>query len=203
MLDKNPQQILDNEFVEIKNEFSVRGPNLILCSKPFLKSEFVKRLVNFTTIPVVFLDFDLLYSGYIKSGMVKKNKNVSTFFSRRDTWDGDLKEVIKKISNETTLVLFDSLNGIYNMFDEIESARFINSTLMLLSSIARETKSMIVVTAIAIKNDEGEWVLSPSGRHLLESKKSAIYYLALSETSLILNLIDKNRDYSKSFEIKK
>lgn len=203
MLDKNPQHILDNEFVEIKNEFSVRGPNLILCSKPFLKSEFVIRLVNSMTIPVVFLDFDLLYSGYIKSGMVKKNKNVSTFFSRRDTWERDLKEVIKKISSQTTLVVFDSLNGIYNMFDEIESARFINSTIMLLSSIARETKSMIIVTAIALKNDEGELVLSPSGRHLLESKKSAIYYLAVSETRLVLNLIDKNRDYSKSFEIKK
>jgi len=203
VLDKNPQHILDNEFVEIKNEFSIRGPNIILCSNPFLKSEFVKRLANSTKFPVIFLDFDLLYTGYVKSGMIKKNENVHIFLSTRDTWEKDLKEIIEKISSETALVILDSLNGIYNMFDEIESARFINSTIMLLSSIARETNSMIVTTAIAIKNDEGKLVLSPSGRHLMESKKSAIYNLGLSETSLILNSIEKKHGSSKLFEIKK
>jgi hypothetical protein len=201
VLDKNPQHILDNNFEEIKNEFSIRGPNLILCTEPFVKSEFLKRLVNSMEFPVIFLDFDLLYAGYVKSGLIKKNENVSIFLSSRDTWERDLKEIIKKISSGTTLVILDSLNGIYNMFDELESARFINSAIMLLSSIARETKSMIVVTAMATKNDKGELILSPSGRHLMESKKSALYSLGLSETSLILDSIDKKQDRSKSFEI--
>jgi len=89
------------------------------------------------------------------------------------------------------------------MFDKLESARFVNATIMLLSSIARRTKSWILVTAMAIKNDDWEWILSPGGRHLLDAKKSGIYYLDLSETSLILNIIDKKQQDYKSIKIKK
>ncbi len=189
MLDKNPEQILDNDLTQIKNEFSEKSPSIILCSKPFLKSEFLIRLINSHTIPI--MDFDLLYSGYVISGMVKENKDVKVFRPSRTNWEKDLNEIIEKTSREKVLVILDSLNGVYSMFDELESARFINAVIMLLSSVARSTKSLIVVTAMAIKNDNAEWILSPSGRHLMDSKKSGMYYLGMSETSLILNSIDK------------
>ena len=203
MLDKNPKWILDNDLVQLKNEFSDKNPNIILCSKPFLKSEFLNRLIDSTTFPVIFLDFDLLYSGYIISGMIKKNENVKIFLSNRINFEKDLKEIIEKISKEKVLVILDSFNGVYNMFDELESARTINATIMLLSSVARHTKSLIVATAMAIKNDNGEWILSPSGRHLIDSKKSGMYNLDISEKSLVLNSIDKRLQNDKSFKIKK
>lgn len=203
MLDKNPNWILDNDLVQLKNEFSDKNPNIILCSKPFVKSEFLNRLIDSTTFPVIFLDFDLLYSGYVISGMIKKNENVKIIRSSRINLEKDLKEIIERISKEKVLVVLDSFNGIYNMFDELESARFINATIMLLSSVARHTKSLIVATAMVIKNDSGEWILSPSGRHLIDSKKSGMYGLEISQTSLILNSIDKRLEYEKSFEIKK
>ena len=191
MLDKNPKQLLNDNLTQIKNEFSETSPNIILFSKPFLKSEFLIRLINSNNFPVIFLDFDLLYSGFFNSGMIKKNDNVRIFQSSKINWEKDLKEIIKKISSEKVLVILDSLNGVYNMFDELESARFINAAIMLLSNVSRHTKSMIVVTAIAIKNDKGEWILSPWGRHLINSKKSGTYYLSMSETGLILTSIDK------------
>ena len=203
MLDKNPEQILDNDFTQINNEFLEKSPGIILCSKPFLKSEFLKRLIESQSIPIIFLDFDLLYSGYFISGMIKKNEGVKIFRPSRITWEKDLKEIIEKVSKEKVLVVLDSLNGIYNMFDELESARFINAAIMLLSSVARTTKSLILVTAMVIKNENEEWILSPGGRHLMDSKKSGMYYLGMSETSLILNSVDKKFQYSKSFEIKK
>lgn len=203
MLDKNPNWILDNDLVQLKNEFSDKNPNIILCSKPFVKSEFLNRLIDSTTFPVIFLDFDLLYSGYVISGMIKKNENVKIIRSSRINLEKDLKEIIERISKEKVLVILDSFNGVYNMFDELESARFINATIMLLSSVARHTKSLIVATAMVIKNDSGEWILSPSGRHLIDSKKSGMYGLEISQTSLILNSIDKRLKYEKSFEIKK
>ena len=203
MLDKNPNWILDNDLVQLKKEFSDKNPNIILCSKPFVKSEFLNRLIDSTTFPVIFLDFDLLYSGYVISGMIKKNENVKIIRSSRINLEKDLKEIIERISKEKVLVILDSFNGVYNMFDELESARFINATIMLLSSVARHTKSLIVATAMVIKNDSGEWILSPSGRHLIDSKKSGMYGLEISQTSLILNSIDKRLEYEKSFEIKK
>lgn len=194
MLDKNPNWILDNDLVQLKNEFSDKNPNIILCSKPFVKSEFLNRLIDSTTFPVIFLDFDLLYSGYVISGMIKKNENVKIIRSSRINLEKDLKEIIERISKEKVLVILDSFNGVYNMFDELESARFINATIMLLSSVARHTKSLIVATAMVIKNDSGEWILSPSGRHLIDSKKSGMYGLEISQTSLILNSIDKRQE---------
>jgi len=203
VLDKNPNWILDNDLVQLKNEFSDKNPNIILCSEPFVKSEFLNRLIDSTTFPVIFLDFDLLYSGYVISGMIKKNENVKIIRSSRINLEKDLKEIIERISKEKVLVILDSFNGVYNMFDELESARFINATIMLLSSVARHTKSLIVATAMVIKNDNGEWILSPSGRHLIDSKKSGIYDLGISETSLVLNSIDKRLEYEKSFVMKK
>ena len=202
MLDKNPELILDNDLNKINNEFLEKTPSIILCSKPFLKSEFLKRLIESQSIPKIFLDFDLMYSGYFISGMIK-NESVEIFRSSRKTWENDLKEIIEKISKQKVLVVLDSLNGIYNMFDELESARSINAAIMLLSSVARTTNSLIVVTAMVTKNENKEWILSPGGRHLMDSKKSGMYYLGMSETSLILDLVEKNLQYSKSFEIKK
>ena len=203
MLDKNPKWILDNDLVQLKNEFSDKNPNIILCSEPFLKSEFLNRLIESTTFPVIFLDFDLLYSGYVISGIIKKKENVKILRSSRVNLEKDLKEIIERISKEKVLVILDSFNGVYNMFDELESARFINATIMLLSSIARHTKSLIVVTAMAIKNDNGEWILSPGGRHIIDSKNSGMYNLGISETSLVLNSMNNRLDYEKHFESKK
>ncbi len=203
MLDKNPKQVLDNDLTQITDEFSDKNPNIILCSKPFLKTEFLTRLVNSSSVSVIILDFDLLYSGYVFSGMIKKKENLKIFHSSKMNWESDLKEIITRVSREKVLVILDSLNGIYNMFDEIESARLINAVIMLLSSVARTTKSQIVSTAMAIKNDEGDWILSPGGRHLIDSKKSGMYYLGMSESSLILNSLDKRQQYDKSYEIKK
>ncbi len=191
MLDKNPKQILNIDLAQMKNKFLDKNPNIILCPNPFLKTEFLKKLIDSDTFPVIFLDFDLLYSGYVSSGMIKKNENVKIIRSSRINWEKDLKEIIKKISEEKVLVILDSLNGVYNMFDEIESTRFVNAVIMLLSSVARYTKSIVVATAMAIKNDDGEWILSPGGRHLMDSKKLGMYYLGMSETSLNLNSIEK------------
>jgi len=145
----------------------------------------------------------LLYSGYIISGIIKKKENVKILRSSRVNLEKDLKEIIERISKEKVLVILDSFNGVYNMFDELESARFINATIMLLSSIARHTKSLIVVTAMAIKNDNGEWILSPGGRHIIDSKNSGMYNLGISETSLVLNSMTNRPDHEKYFKIKK
>ena len=108
MLDKNPELILDNDFTQINNEFLEKNPGIILCSKPFLKSEFLKRLIESQSIPIIFLDFDLLYSGYFISGMIKKNEGVKIIRPSRITWEKDLKEIIEKVSKEKVLVVLDS-----------------------------------------------------------------------------------------------
>lgn len=202
MLDKNPNQVLNEAFVKLKIEFSDKNPIIILSSKPFVKSKFLINLINSLNVPTIFFDFDLLYSGYINSGMIKKNEKVKILRPNEKDFQRHLKEVVEKISKERVLVILDSLNVLYNMFENLDSFRFTNATIMLLASIAKTTKSHIIVTSMVTKNEKKEWILSPGGKHLIESKKSGMYYLDNSESNLVLNPLNKKREKDNSFIIK-
>ncbi len=201
MLDKNPEQISDNELIYVRNEFSSKNPNIILCSEPFLKSEFLNELINSVNNPVIFLDFDLLYSGYIVSEMIEKNDKVIIYRPSKADLKKIISEIAKRISNGKNLVVIDSFNGFYNIFDDKESGRFINASLMLLSSIGRENGSSVIITAIARKNDNDEWILSPGGRHIIDSKKSGKYHLKRINNNLILSSLNHEESTEKIFKI--
>lgn len=201
VLDKNPEQILDTELIYVRNEFSNKNPNIILCSEPFLKAEFLNELINSIKYPIIFLDFDLLYSGYIISEMIKKNDKVKIYRPSKVDWKKIISEIAKRISNEKFLVVIDSFNGFYNIFDEKESGRFINASLMLLSSIGRECGSSVIITAMVRKNDNDEWILSPGGRHIIDSKKSGIYHLKRIGNSLMLSSLSQMGTTEKIFKI--
>lgn len=201
VLDKNPEQILDTELIYVRNEFSNKNPNIILCSEPFLKAEFLNELIDSIKYPIIFLDFDLLYSGYIISEMIKKNDRIEIYRPSKADWKKIISEIAKRISNEKFLVVIDSFNGFYNIFDEKESGRFINASLMLLSSIGRECGSSVIITAMVRKNDNGEWILSPGGRHIIDSKKSGIYHLKRIGNSLMLSSLSQMGTTEKIFKI--
>ena len=200
MLDKNHEPILDNDLTCVKKEFSSKNPNIILCSDPFLKTEFLKELIDSNEYPVIFLDFDLLYSGYIVSEMINKNNVVDIYRLSKEDWKKSITEIADKISNEKNLVIIDSFNGFYSIFDEKESGRFINASLMLLSSIGIKSNSSVIITAIVRKNDSNEWILSPGGRHIINSKKSGLYNLSKIEDNLILSLLNQNGITEKIFK---
>jgi hypothetical protein len=201
MLDKNPEQISDKNLIYVIKEFSNKNPNIILCSEPFLKAEFLNELIDSINCPVIFLDFDLLYSGYIVSEMIKKNDKVKIYRPSKADLKKIISEIAKRISNEKFLVVIDSFNGFYNIFDEKESGRFINASLMLLASIGIESGSSVIITAITRKNDSGEWILSPGGRHIIDSRKSGIYHLKRIGDSLMLNSLNQVEIIEKVFKI--
>ena len=201
VLDKNPEQILDDNLIYVRKEFSNKNPNIILCSEPFLKAEFLNELIDSINCPVIVLDFDLLYSGYIVSEMIKKNDKVEIYCPSKADLKKIISEIAKRISNEKFLVVIDSFNGFYNIFDEKESGRFINASLMLLSSIGIDSGSSVIITAITRKNDNGDWILSPGGRHIIDSKKSGIYHLTRIGNSLMLNSLNQAGTTEKIFKI--
>ena len=201
MLDKNPQQILDNDLTYVKKEFSIKNPNLILCSEPFLKAEILNELIETASYPIIFLDFDLLYSGYVVSELIKKNERVEIYRPNKIDLKKIISEIANRISSEKFLVIIDSLNGFYNIFDEKESGRFINASLMLLSSISRENGSSVIITAITRKNDDGEWILSPGGRHIIDSKKSGMFHLKRVDKSMMISSLNQIGNTEKTFKI--
>ena len=201
MLDKNPEQVIDTTLTHIKNEFKQNNPNIILCSQPFHKAEFLNRLINSIQDSIIFVDMDLLYTGYVESGMIQKKENVIVFYPNKTDWEEKLSEIISKISKKKFLVIIDSFNGVYNLFDELESARFINSCIMLLSFIGNQSSSSVIVTAMARKKENNEWVVSPGGKHIIKSKKTGVYYLKKDANGLIITNLEKTYANSKIFKI--
>jgi hypothetical protein len=201
VLDKSPEWVLDNNLIHIKNEFKKSIPSIILCSEPFHKIKFFNKLINSVESPIIFVDMDLLYTGYVESGMIQKKDNVVIFHPDKTNWIKKLSDIITKISKEKFLVVIDSFNGIYNIFDDLESAIFINSCIMLLSSLGRETNSFIVISAMVRKKENNEWILSPGGKQIIKSKKTGVYFLKKIEDDLIISVLKKNNTDSKIFKI--
>lgn len=191
MLDKNPEQITDNDLTQIQIKFEQNNPNIVLYSKPFHKVEFLDRLINSTEDPTIFIDMDLLYTGYVESGMIQKKENVVIFCPNKTNWKEEISEIISSISKERFLVIIDSFNGLYNLFDELESAIFINSCLMLLSSVGNQTKSSVVITGMARRKENNEWVLLPGGKHIIRSEKTGVYFLKKVRNDLIIDTLNK------------
>ena len=201
VLDKSPEWVLDNNLTHIQNEFEKNVPSIVLCSESFHKAEFLNRLINSVENPIIFVDMDLLYTGYVESGMIQRKDNVTIFHPDKTSWMEKLSDIITKVSKEKFLVVIDSFNGVYNMFDDLESAIFINSCIMLLSSLGRETNSSVVISAMARKKENNEWILLPGGKQIIKSKKTGVYFLKKIENDLVISTLKEVNVNSKIFKI--
>ena len=187
MLDKNP----DERLIGIKAKKYIHQHTLssVLCNEPFVKAAFLSKFISSVEYPVIYLDFDLLYSGYVHSNMIPKKENVSLFVPTRNDLEKTLKTVLTMILSEKSLVIIDSLNGFYNLFDEKDAGRLINAYIMLLTFIAKESDSTILVVSMARKNDQKEWVLSPTGRHVLNAKLMTKVFLKQSNSDVTFDVL--------------
>ncbi|MBR74589.1 MAG: hypothetical protein CL872_06620 [Dehalococcoidaceae bacterium] len=197
MLDKNPEINLNDNLEYFQNEFKKNVPSLVLCSNSFHKIEFLNKIIISEKNPIIFVDMDLLYSGYIESKMIEQKENLMIFRPNKLDWKERLSDIICKISEKEFLIIIDSFNGIYNLFDDLESARFVNSCLMLLSALGKQSDCSIVVTGMAKKNDSFEWILSPGGKHIMKLSETNVYYLKKIENNLTIRIIDNDQNKSK------
>ena len=197
MLDKNPEINLNDNLEYFQNEFKKNIPSLVLCSNSFHKIEFLNKIIISEKNPIIFVDMDLLYSGYIESKMIEQKENLMIFRPNKLDWKERLSEIICKISEKEFLIIIDSFNGIYNLFDDLESARFVNSCLMLLSALGKQSDCSIVVTGMAKKNDSFEWILSPGGKHIMKLSETNVYYLKKIENNLTIRILDNDQNKSK------
>jgi len=191
VLDKSHKIILDENLEYVQNEFKKNIPNLILCSNSFHKIEFLNKIIISTKNPIIFVDMDLLYSGYIESKIIQHKENLTIFQPSNLNWKEKLAEISNKISKEEFLIIIDSFNGIYNIFDDLESARFVNSCIMLLSSLGKQSNSTIIITAMARKKENSEWILSPGGKKIMKLVKMGIFFIKKKQNDLIINSINQ------------
>jgi hypothetical protein len=201
VLDKNPNQNSLIGFNEAKKYLEKNTLNSVLCKDPFVKATFLNKLIEYTDVPIFYLDFDLLYSGYVNSNMYPKKLNVSLFSPSKNDWNYILKKILMMISNEKSIVIIDSLNGLYNLFDGKNIGRFVNTCIMLLVFIAKESGSSVLVTSLARKKDGEGWVLSPTGRRIVDSKIMTNFYLKKQRSGITIDVIGNNESIINSIKL--
>ncbi|MGI0011592.1 MAG: hypothetical protein ACREAE_09350 [Nitrosopumilaceae archaeon] len=178
----------------LENILSQTKINSVLYSDPFLKAGFIAKLIHDVKIDILYLDLDLLYSGYVVSGMLTTPSNLSLFQPTFELWNKTLTNLLIKLSTKKSIVVVDSLNGLYNLLNERkEIGKLVNSYIMLITSMARKTDSYVVVASmVRFKKEEG-WILSTTGKRLIETNMVKKILLKQDESGIILDFLNKEK----------
>jgi hypothetical protein len=162
------------------------------------KTYFFHKLITVAETPTIYLDFDLLYSGYLAANILPQNQNLDMRQPKDNTWKEQIVDVLNQISKEKHLVIIDSLNGFFaTLAEQKDSGRIINSIIILLASVGQKTNSAVLIGSVSkFKNDEG-WVLPTIGRHVIEIEKMNLFSVRKQNSQIHLVLVD-NHNFEKS-----
>jgi len=165
--------------------------NMIFYNDSFVKAGFIAKIISKWNTPIFYFDFDLLYSGYVTAEEIPPPKNLTILSPDSDNLFENLKSVIDKISKTKSLIVLDSLNGFLNLLEgKSDAARLVNSFVMLLVSSAKDVKSCVIVGSLSKLNDENEWVLYNTGRHVLENDHMTKIQLTQSDSEIVAKISD-------------
>ena len=200
MLDKNPKLDFDKNFLDFMKILESNTLNHVMYSDPFLKLDFLNRIILATNFPIIYLDLDLLFSGYVASNIIPKNENVTLYQPTKHNFLETIKKILLEISEKKSILIVDSLNGMFNFYhDNKDAGRLINSFIMLFGSVAKNSESKIIVSSMARRKNNEEWILSITGRHIVESKQMNLIQLEKKNSSIITNILDEKAVPKKSF----
>ena len=202
VLDKNPEIYLDDSVLELIKIFELNPLNSLMFSNSFLKTAFLNKIIQVSNYKIYYLDFDLLYSGYITSNIISKNKRVILYQPTKN----DLLEIFKKIldivSKEKSIIILDSLNGFFNLINENKDAgRMVNSYIMLLSYISKMSCSFVLFASLVREKDVEEYVLSITGRHVIDSKNITKILTEKMNSNILVKVIGKKNIPNKLIKI--
>ena len=202
VLDKNPEQYSNDQFSHIMKIFEINTLNSIMFSNSFLKTVFLNKLILKINTPIFYLDFDLLYSGYVTSNFISLRNNVILYRPTEANLLQTVKTILLQLSEKKSMLIIDSLNGIFNLYNKKKNAGIlINSLIMLLSCVAKMSNSCVILSSIArLKNNE-EWVLSITGRRVLESKHLTKIQLKQKNSDMLFRVIDEKNNLKQSIKI--
>ena len=154
---------------------------LLFYENAFSKIQLIQEITSKQNLPVLYIDLDLLFSGYVKSELLTI-PNVTLFSTLNSKINEILPKIFTKISTEPHLVIFDSINGLYNtLSNDADSGRTVNAILMLLAKNIIFSNSILIISALATKK-ENDWIL-PNGRQILENENMKKF--VISERSKI------------------
>lgn len=175
MMPRNIEHILD-EFLLHK----AAGPDVILCADPFLKCVFLEKLTHHTNRGIIYLDFDMLYSGYVNSGVFEIPDNVLIRRPGLTDWREEITSIVQITSTHEYLIIIDSLNG---MTTTLKRRNLALHSIMLMTSLGVTVNTRVVSAAIT-KKPIGKWKIPGS-------------HTSLTSATHVLDVIDNTARLKK------
>ena len=164
--------------------------NLIAYSDPYAKTVLMKELISESNDKIIYLDFDLLFSGYIHSNIISKSENLSLFQVEKRTWENILQQTLLEISLNKCIVIIDSINIFYNIFTERgDVGRFINSSIMLLANSAKISNSIILISAFIPSREK---INEEMPKYIIETKSLSKFFLGMKNPFLTISTYSKD-----------
>ena len=183
---------MEQKKATIRNVLEQNTTNMIFYDDSFTKTSFFTKEIPNWEVPIFYLDFDLQYTGFVKSGVTTEMKNLTLLHPENGSLHEGLKSVIAKISKEKSLIVIDSLNGFFNILEgDKDLGRLVNSFLMLLVSAAKQTNSTVIVGILSKLNEDG-WMMYNTGRSVIDSEYFAKIQLIRKENSMFAKLLNSD-----------
>ena len=162
--------------------------NYLLYEEPASKISVISQIMNNCDIPILYLDFDLLFSGYINTGLIKMNHKVTIKTPTPYTWKDTLKSAMSYTSNKRSIIVLDSLNGLSSMLER-NSTRIIYAHIMLLGLIARHSKSTVIIPCMIKKKKKKEWTVAITGGKIINRENETKIHLKWSKKGILISLV--------------
>ena len=167
--------------------------NMIFYEDSFVKTSFFTKEIPNWEIPIFYFDFDLQYTGFVSAGVTSPLKNLTLLYPEISSLREDLKSVIEKISKVRSLVIIDSLNGFFNLLEgKKDLGRLVNSFLILLVSVAKHTKSTVIVGVLSKLNADNKRILYNTGRRVIENEHFTKIQLTRSENNILTKTLNSD-----------
>ena len=184
---------MDPNNSSIQNTLEQNTTNMIFYEDSFAKTSFfTKEIPNWKT-PIFYFDFDLQYTGFVSAGVTSPLKNLTLLYPETSSLREDLKSVIEKISKVRSLVIIDSLNGFFNLLEgKKDIGRLVNSFLILLVSVAKHTKSTVIIGVLSKLNADNKRILYNTGRRVIENEHFTKIQLTRSENNILTKTLNSD-----------
>ena len=182
---------MDSKKAVIQNMLEQNTANMIFYEDSFVKTSFFTREIPNWDIPIFYFDFDLQYTGFMRSETIPQIKNLTLLSPENGNLHENLKSVIGQISKKRSLIIIDSLNGFFNVLEgNKDVGRLVNSFLMLLITSARHAKSTVIVGILSKLSEENKRVLYNTGRSVMDNDHFTKIQLTRKENNILAKLLN-------------
>jgi len=103
-----------------------------------------------------------------------------------------LSDICSRINSDVALVIIDSLNSFYHLYDGVKVSslnHLLSSYVSLLLDHTSRLGSRLLVTSMMRQRKTTEWILVPSNRRFIETKGGVILMVDLLDGALEINLL--------------